>query len=88
MPRSVNLYLLFLLLVFLQTNLSGFSQNTSLPIDEWVKKLQEKDDINNKKLQEIRGIIDRKDSAGVYTCIEQLKKPERQIYILKQGFLF
>ena len=74
MPRSVNLYLLFLLFVFLQTNLSGFSQNTSLPIDEWVKKLQEKDDINNKKLQEIRGIIDRKDSAGVYTCIEQLEK--------------
>jgi len=73
MLKPVTLHLL-LLFVSLQTNLCVFAQDTSFSVNEWVKKLKASDGVNNKELQEIRGIIDRKDSAGVYTCLEQLEK--------------
>ena len=73
MLKPATLHLL-LLIVSLQTNLFAFAQDTSFSVNEWVKKLKAKDDINNKELQEIRGIIDRKDSAGVYSSLQQLEK--------------
>src|SRR5215831_8711448 len=72
MIRSKALYFL-LLFVLLQTNLSSFAQPTSFPINEWVKTLSAKDDIENSELGKIWSAIQNEDSAVVYNCFKQME---------------
>jgi DNA-binding CsgD family transcriptional regulator len=73
MWRSKILYL-FLLSVLLQTHHVAIAQNTSFPVNRWAKKLEAKDDIENKGLLGIWSAISKsKDSADVYACFKQLE---------------
>ena len=73
MRRTKTKYLLLLLFVALQTNLTAFGQKTSFPIKEWAKKLNSKDDIENSYLQKISWYTLRNyDSATVANCIKQM----------------
>ena len=50
-------YLLLILIVLLQTNLPALAQNQSLPLDEWVKKLDADDDTLNRNFNVIVDIL-------------------------------
>src|SRR5687767_10251262 len=67
-------YLLFILFVFLQKNVPAFSQNKSLPLDEWVKSLDSDDDTLNKNFNEIVNILVRTDTAIVFSTLNELEK--------------
>jgi tetratricopeptide (TPR) repeat protein len=67
-------YLLFILFVFLQKNVPAFSQNKSLPLDEWVKNLDADDDTLNKNFNEIVNILQRTDTAIVFRTLNELEK--------------
>src|SRR6478672_2069980 len=67
-------YLLFILLVLLQTNLPAFTQNKSLPLDDWVKKLDADDDTLNKNFNEIVDILKSMDTAIVFPILNDLEK--------------
>jgi len=71
---KANYLLLLLLFVALQTNLPVFGQATSFPINEWAKKLNSKDDVENSYLRKISWFTLRNyDSATVANCIKQLE---------------
>ena len=67
-------YLLFILLVLLQTNLPAFTQNKSLPLDDWVKKLDTDVDTLNKNFNEIVDIFRSMDTAIVFRTLNELEK--------------
>src|SRR4030095_11206525 len=67
-------YLLFILFVLLQTNLPAFTQNKSLPLDDWVKKLDTDDDMLNKNFNEIVDILRIMDTAIVFRYLNELEK--------------
>src|SRR4030095_5101025 len=67
-------YLLFILFVLLQTNLPAFTQNKSLPLDDWVKKLDTDDDMLNKNFNEIVDILRIMDTAIVFPTLNELEK--------------
>src|SRR4030095_6128969 len=67
-------YLLFILFVLLQTNLPAFTQNKSLPLDDWVKKLDADDDTLNKNFNEIVDILKGMDTAIVFPILNDLEK--------------
>ncbi len=67
-------YLLILLFVFLQKNVPAFSQNSSLPLDAWVKSLDADDDTLNKNFNEIVDILQRTDTAIVFRTLNELEK--------------
>ena len=67
-------YLVFILFVFLQTNLPAFAQNKLLPLDEWVKSLDADDDSLNKNFNEIVNILQRTDTAIVFRTLQELEK--------------
>ena len=74
MLRYKTLYLFLLVFVLMQTNFSALAQNNSSPINEWVKKLESKDDVENTELLKIWWyILKDKDSADVYNCLTQLE---------------
>src|SRR3954447_1357609 len=72
MLRSVTLYLLVLVFVLLQTNLSAFAQNTSIPVAQWAKKLADPGDKENKWYYELYPQLDKLDSGTVFTFLNQL----------------
>jgi tetratricopeptide (TPR) repeat protein/DNA-binding CsgD family transcriptional regulator len=74
MPLSKVPYLLFTLFVLLQTNLPAFTQNKSLPLDDWVKKLDADDDTLNKNFNEIVDILNSMDTAIVFRTLNELEK--------------
>ena len=67
-------YLLFILFVLLQTNLPAFTQNKSLPLDDWVKRLDADDDTLNKNFNEIVDIFKSMDTAIVFRTLNELEK--------------
>jgi len=67
-------YLLFILFVFLQKNVPAFSQNRSLPINEWVKELDADDDTLNKNFEEIVHTLHLTDTAIVFRTLNELEK--------------
>src|SRR5688572_26893044 len=67
-------YLLFILFVFLQTNVPAFSQNQSLPLQTWVKILDADDDTLHKNFNEIVNILQRTDTAIVFSTLNELEK--------------
>src|SRR4051812_10989757 len=67
-------YLLFILFVFLQTNLPAFAQNNSVPLDEWVKSLNAEDDTLDKNFNEIVDILKAMDTAIVFRTLNELEK--------------
>jgi len=67
-------YLLFILFVLLQTNLPAFTQNKSLLLDDWVKKLDADNDTLNKNFAEIVDILKRVDTAAVFPILNDLEK--------------
>ncbi len=69
-----TLYLLFLLFVLLQTNFPAFAQNSSLPFDEWVKKLDDPNDTLNKNFNKIGNLFWHQDTAIVLTNLDELEK--------------
>jgi hypothetical protein len=74
MRRTKAQYLLLLVLVVLQTNLPALGQKTTFPIQEWAKKLNSKDDLENSYLRQISWFTLRNyDSATVANCIKQLE---------------
>jgi hypothetical protein len=74
MHRTKAKYLLLLLFVALQTNLRAGGQTTQFPINEWAKKLNSKDDVENSFLRKISwDTLKNYDSATVADCIKQLE---------------
>src|SRR5688500_12734459 len=67
-------YLLFILFVLFQTNLPAFSQNKSLPLDEWIKSLDADDDTLNQNFDEIRDKLRSIDTANVFRTLNELEK--------------
>src|SRR6476660_3571507 len=67
-------YLLFILFVLLQTNLPAFTQNKSLPLDDWVKRLDADDDTLNKNFNEIVNMLKSMDTAIVFRTLNELEK--------------
>src|SRR6476619_6631173 len=67
-------YLLVILFVFLQTNLPAFTQNNSLPLEEWVKSLDADDDTLNKNFNEIVDILKTMDTTIVFRTLNELEK--------------
>src|SRR6478672_4327290 len=74
MLRSKIPYLLFILFVLLQTNLPAFTQNKSLPLDDWVKKLDADDDTLNKNFNEIVNVFIGVDTSVVFSTLNELEK--------------
>src|SRR4030095_3134091 len=71
--RIIWIYI-FVLFVFLQTNNLCFSQNSSAPIKEWVKKLSVKNDDEYKNYNEVQNELNKKDSLNVMTVLNDLEK--------------
>src|SRR4030095_16469320 len=67
-------YLLFILFVLLQTNLPAFTQNKSLPLDDWVKKLDADDDTLNENFNEIVDVFKSMDTTIVFHTLYELEK--------------
>jgi DNA-binding CsgD family transcriptional regulator/tetratricopeptide (TPR) repeat protein len=67
-------YLLFILFVLLQTNLPAFTQNKSLPLDDWVKRLDADDDTLNKNFNEVVDMLKSMDTAIVFRTLNELEK--------------
>jgi tetratricopeptide (TPR) repeat protein/DNA-binding CsgD family transcriptional regulator len=67
-------YLLFILFVLLQTNLPAFTQNKSVPLDEWVKSLDADDDTLNRNFDAIVNILMSMDTAIVFRTLNELEK--------------
>ena len=67
-------YLLFILFVLFQTNLPAFSQNKSLPLDEWIKSLDADDDTLNKNFNEIRDKLKGIDTTIAFSILNELEK--------------
>jgi tetratricopeptide (TPR) repeat protein/DNA-binding CsgD family transcriptional regulator len=74
MPLSKVPYLLFTLFVLLQTNLPAFTQNKSLPLDDWVKRLDADDDTLNKNFNEVVDMLKSMDTAIVFRTLNELEK--------------
>src|SRR5690349_16171058 len=66
--------LLFLLFVLVKTNYRSFSQTTSYPIDEWVKKLGAKKAQVFSGVYEILSVLKGKDSAECAALFDELEK--------------
>src|SRR6476661_8216216 len=67
-------YRLLILFFLLQTNLSVFAQNNSLPLDKWVKNLDSDDDTLDKNFNEIVDICKSMDTAIVFRTLDELEK--------------
>ena len=67
-------YRLLILFFLLQTNLSAFAQNNSLPLDKWVKNLDADDDTLNKNFNEIVNIFRSMDTSVVFSTLNELEK--------------
>lgn len=65
---------LFILLVFIQTNYFSFSQTTSYPIGDWVKKLSATRAPTFSGVNEIMNSLEGKDSAEVVRVFAGLEK--------------
>jgi DNA-binding CsgD family transcriptional regulator len=73
MFRYKNFFLL-LLLIALQINFYAFAQNTSFPYNDWVKKLNERNDTLNKNYEEIDTLFWGMDTTRVLLVLAELKK--------------
>ena len=85
MLKPVTLHLL-LLFVTLQTSLIAIAQDTSFSINEWVKKLSAKDDIDNKCVEEISRILNAKDSAFAFSGLNELERNGSSSHYFKARF--
>lgn len=65
--------LLFFLFVLLQANFVCFSQNSSYPVEEWVKKLSSKHDDENNSYLVVRNVLNSKDSLSAMTALNKLE---------------
>jgi tetratricopeptide (TPR) repeat protein len=72
MVRLKTLYLLVLVFALLQTNLPAFTQTTSLPVEEWAKKLADPADKENKWFHDLYPILEKLDSSTVFNFLNQL----------------
>ncbi len=70
--RTICIHL-FTMFVLLQTSYSCFSQNSSAPIKEWVKKLSVKNDDEYKNYNEVQNELSKKDSLSVMTALNDLE---------------
>jgi tetratricopeptide (TPR) repeat protein len=67
-------YRLLILFILLQTNLSAFAQNNSLPLDKWVENLDADDDTLNKNFSEIVNAFKTIDTSVVFSTLNELEK--------------
>jgi len=74
MVRFKTLYLLVLLFALLQTNLPAFTQTTSLPVAEWVKKLNAEKDRDNENFRTIDKKLYYSDSMVTSNALTELEK--------------
>ena len=74
MPLTTTPYLLFISFFLFQTSLPAFAQNNSLPVDEWVKHLDAKNDTLYKNFNEIVNILKSVDTATVFRTLNELEK--------------
>jgi DNA-binding CsgD family transcriptional regulator len=72
MPRYKTIYLLLLVVALLQTNGNAFAQATSLPVEDWAKKLADPADKPNKWYYDLYPVLDKLDSTSVFNFLNQL----------------
>ncbi len=74
MLRYKPLYLLFIFFVYGQTNFIAHAQKQSFPLNEWVKKLDAKNDTFNKSYYEIAGEFYGMDTTIIFPVLNELDK--------------
>src|SRR5437762_9972604 len=72
--NKTNHLLLCILFLLLQTNYFSFSQTTSYPIKEWVKKLSAKRAPSLSGVTEIISALVNKDSSSVVDLFNELER--------------
>lgn len=74
MVRFKTLCPLVLVFVLLETNLPAFAQNTPIPVEDWIKKLNAENDSNNENFWTINETLYHCDSIGVSGALKELEK--------------
>lgn len=69
-----KLYRLTLLFIFLEINFHAAAQSSGLPVNEWIKKLSLKKDIENKNFREIENYFMGKESIAMNAIAELERK--------------